>query len=183
MTRLGYRTAILDSITFEEANSDPINWVRQRSRWYKGYLQTFLVHLRRPWQTITELGPLAFIRFMTLSAGLPVLTAINMIFWLMTLTWILGQPVAMRALFPQVTYYAALISLVVGNAAIVYMGLIVAREERKPQLAFAAFVAPLYWVLMSIASIKAIYQLIFQPSYWEKTFHGLHEEAITVVES
>ena len=42
----GYRTAVLDSSTLEEANSDPINWIRQRSRWYKGYLQTWLVHIR-----------------------------------------------------------------------------------------------------------------------------------------
>ena len=44
----GYRTAVIDSQTLEEANSDPINWIRQRSRWYKGYLQTWLVHIRRP---------------------------------------------------------------------------------------------------------------------------------------
>lgn len=31
----GYRTAVLNSTTLEEANSDTINWIRQRSRWYK----------------------------------------------------------------------------------------------------------------------------------------------------
>ncbi len=44
----GMRTAVLDSTTWEEANVDAINWIRQRSRWYKGYLQTFLVHMRSP---------------------------------------------------------------------------------------------------------------------------------------
>ena len=48
LARCGYRTRILDSVTLEEANSDVVNWIRQRSRWYKGYLQTMLVHLRNP---------------------------------------------------------------------------------------------------------------------------------------
>ena len=52
----GYHTAVVDSVTFEEANSDPINWIRQRSRWYKGYLQTWLVHMRRPLQLLRTIG-------------------------------------------------------------------------------------------------------------------------------
>ena len=48
LARRGYRTLVLDSTTLEEANSDVLNWIRQRSRWYKGYLQTMLVHLRHP---------------------------------------------------------------------------------------------------------------------------------------
>ena len=46
--RLGYRVEILDSTTYEEANSDFVNWIKQRSRWHKGYLQTWMVHMRRP---------------------------------------------------------------------------------------------------------------------------------------
>lgn len=56
LARYGYRTMILDSVTLEEANSDVINWIRQRSRWYKGYLQTQIVHMRRPNLLVRELG-------------------------------------------------------------------------------------------------------------------------------
>ena len=42
-------TEILDSTTWEEANSRTLNWVRQRSRWIKGYFQTHLVHTRDSW--------------------------------------------------------------------------------------------------------------------------------------
>lgn len=176
LAKNGYQTAVLDSSTFEEANSDPINWVRQRSRWYKGYMQTFYVHFRNPLKPFRELGFVATLRVITLSIGLPMLTAINMMFWLLTLTWVLGQPSVMRSFFPSFTYFAALFSLVIGNASIVYMGLIVAREDKKQQLTFSALASPFYWVLMSMAAIKAVVQLIFQPSYWEKTFHGLNEE-------
>jgi len=44
--KAGYKTAIIDSTTFEEANSDLYNWIRQRSRWVKGYIQTWLLHNR-----------------------------------------------------------------------------------------------------------------------------------------
>ena len=44
----GYQTAIIDSTTYEEANSKLGNWIRQRSRWIKGYMQTWLVHNRNP---------------------------------------------------------------------------------------------------------------------------------------
>ena len=46
--RRGYETAMIDSTTLEEANSELGNWIRQRSRWIKGYIQTWLVHMRHP---------------------------------------------------------------------------------------------------------------------------------------
>ena len=174
LARLGYSTAVLDSVTYEEANSDPINWIRQRSRWYKGYLQTFLVHTRHPVQLWRQLGTRGVFRFAGLTAGTPAVTLINSVFWLLTLAWLFAQPTFIRNLFPPFAYYAALVSLLLGNAAIVYMGVVAARADRKPQLAGASLLAPLYWILMAIAAVKAFVQLVFYPSYWEKTHHGLH---------
>ncbi len=54
----GYRTAVFDSTTWEEANSDLGNWIRQRSRWVKGYVQTHLVHTRE-W-FVSPVGPKVF---------------------------------------------------------------------------------------------------------------------------
>jgi glycosyltransferase involved in cell wall biosynthesis len=71
--RLGFRTEVLDSVTYEEANSDLINWVKQRSRWYKGYLQTWLVHLRHPLKLWRQLGPVGFLGFNVVVGGTPVL--------------------------------------------------------------------------------------------------------------
>ncbi|WUI33701.1 glycosyltransferase [Nocardia sp. NBC_00416] len=169
----GYHTAVLDSVTWEEANSDPVNWIRQRSRWYKGYLQTWLVHMRRPVQLWRTLGPVGFSRFTTLMAGTPLIACLNMLFWLITLAWLLGQPQAVQEQFPAYVYFPALFCLVFGNTAVLYMNLVACRESRLTVLLPAALTAPLYWVLMSVAAIKGTYQLISKPSYWEKTFHGL----------
>ncbi|GCE39548.1 hypothetical protein Rhow_003072 [Rhodococcus wratislaviensis] len=169
----GYRTAVLDSTTLEEANSDAINWIRQRSRWYKGYLQTWLVHMRRPVGLWRGLGAVGFFRFTALMAGTPLIACLNMVFWLISLAWILGQPHVIQEEFPAYVYFPALISLLFGNVAVLYMNLIACRETRNSALLIAGLTTPLYWVMMSIAAIKGTYQLIRNPSYWEKTFHGL----------
>ncbi len=56
MFREGYSVKVLESVTLEEANSDFVNWVKQRSRWYKGYLQTLFVHTRSPRELVGEMG-------------------------------------------------------------------------------------------------------------------------------
>lgn len=169
----GYRTAVLDSTTLEEANPDPVNWIRQRSRWYKGYLQTWLVHMRRPVELWRALGTVGMFRFTTLLAGTPVIACLNMVFWLVTLSWILGQPGIVAQVFPPFVYFPAMICLVLGNATIFYTNLVAVRESGNPRLWWACLTVPLYWVLMSIAAIKGTYQLFANPSYWEKTVHGL----------
>jgi glycosyltransferase XagB len=169
----GYHTAVIDSYTLEEANSDPINWIRQRSRWYKGYLQTWLVHIRQPVKLYRTLGPRSFLRFNLVLAGTPIIAVLNLVFWLITVLWFLGQPALVGAVFPWYIYFPALIALVLGNAATLYMNMISLREDDRADLLVAALTVPAFWLMMSIAAAKGVYQLVRNPSYWEKTFHGL----------
>lgn len=169
----GYHTAVIDSATLEEANSDPINWIRQRSRWYKGYLQTWLVHIREPVKLFRILGPRSFLRFNLVLAGTPIIAVLNLLFWLITLLWFLGQPALVGAVFPPYIYFPALVALIFGNTATLYMNLIAIREDDRSDLLVAALTVPAFWVMMSVAAAKGVYQIIRNPSYWEKTFHGL----------
>ncbi|MFN8032188.1 MAG: glycosyltransferase [Mycobacterium sp.] len=169
----GYQTAVLDSATLEEANSDPINWVRQRSRWYKGYLQTWLVHIRRPRQLLRTIGLRSFIRFNLVLAGTPIIAVLNLLFWFITVLWFLGQPAVVEAVFPWYIYFPALAALILGNGATLYMNLVALREDDRADLIVPALTVAAFFVMMSIAAAKGTYQLIRNPSYWEKTFHGL----------
>ncbi|CAM5345980.1 glycosyltransferase [Corynebacterium variabile] len=171
----GYRTAVLDSETLEEANSDTINWLRQRSRWYKGYLQTWLVYMRRPDRLLREIGFIPALRFTLLMASTPIIAVVNLVFWYLFLLWIMGQPDFVAELFPPAVFYPSLVCLVAGNALTVYMNLVGVREGRDPLLILAVLTYPAYWLLMSIAAAKGMWQLLFRPSYWEKTAHGLEE--------
>lgn len=170
---LGYRTAVLDSQTLEEANSDPINWIRQRSRWYKGYLQTWLVHIRRPVQMWKSVGPRSFVRLTLILAGTPIIAVLNLLFWFITILWFLGQPEVVGEVFPWFVYFPALAALIIGNGATLYMNLISLREDDRADLIVPALTVPAFFAMMSVAAAKGVYQLARNPSYWEKTFHGL----------
>ena len=66
---MGYRVGVVNSTTFEEANNHLWNWIRQRSRWIKGYMQTYLVHMRRPVQVYRRLGHVGFWGFQFFIGG------------------------------------------------------------------------------------------------------------------
>lgn len=173
LARFGYRTVVLDSLTGEEANADVVNWVRQRSRWYKGYLQTFLVHTRHPVDMIRELGLVPALRISNLTAGMPIANTLNLLFWTLLLVWFAGKPDFMHSLFPGPIYYLCVLMFTIGNLATIMLGVVSTRTLGKPYLLGAALLVPGYWFLQSMAAIKSMAQLIYKPSYWEKTVHGL----------
>lgn len=173
LARYGYRTMILDSVTLEEANSDVINWIRQRSRWYKGYLQTQIVHMRRPNLLVRELGFKATARLINMTGAIPLSNTVNIFLWSTMLIWLVGHPQAVSLMFPPITYYVCLALFLLAAPMSIYVGLIVTVALGKPHLWWAALLVPGYWVLQSIAAFKAVYQLFFRPFYWEKTVHGL----------
>ena len=177
LQRLGYEVAVLDSTTLEEANSDVVNWVRQRSRWYKGYLQTWLVHLRQPVRLWREVGGRAFVGINLLLGAIPLVAVLNPVFWFLTALWFLVQPHALTVLLPAPIYYPALVSMLAGNFLALYVGLVAIRVRRRPDLLPAVILSPLYWGLMSIAAIRALVQLLVAPSIWEKSVHGLDPAA------
>lgn len=171
--RAGYRTMVLDSPTEEEANSDFVNWVKQRSRWYKGYLQTWLVHMRHPRRLRQQVGWRGVTGINLFVGGTPLLAALNPVFWTMTLVWFVAKPHWILSLFPAPLYFPAMACWIFGNLAVVYMGIYAVRIARREDLLGSALSAPLYWVMMAVAATKAAVQLFQAPAFWEKTRHGL----------
>ena len=164
---------MLDSITYEEANNDFVNWIRQRSRWYKGYLLTFLVHLRRPRLLLQQLGVRGTLGVVLFIGGTPLLSLVNPVAWALTLLWFLAEPGWLGALFPTPWYHLALFSLLLGNAAVIYAGVVAVRHTEREDLLGAALSVPAYWVMMAASATKALVQLVQRPTFWEKTQHGL----------
>jgi cellulose synthase/poly-beta-1,6-N-acetylglucosamine synthase-like glycosyltransferase len=173
MYREGYSVKVLDSVTLEEANSDFVNWVKQRSRWYKGYLQTFLIHLRSPTQAVKEMGWPGVVHLTAFVGGTPMLAVLNPVFWALTLVWFVAHPVFLIEIFPAPVYYVGLALWSFGNFLLWYLTVLTARHIMPVGLVVAAMLVPLYWIMMSIAAVKAAWQLVATPSFWEKTVHGL----------
>lgn len=176
LRRTGYRVGALDSTTLAEPNPDPINWIKQRSRWYKGQLQTFLVHMRSPRLFAEQAGWRVVADTTVLVAGGPLLGLLNGLFWILTLTWFVPRDPIVAGLFPPLVHHLALLCLVAGNLSVMYVNLYAARVMGRPDLLVAALLSPGYWLLAGVAAIKAVIQLIRHPFRGKKKIHGFRAD-------
>jgi len=172
----GYKTAIIDSTTLEEANSNVKNWFRQRSRWIKGYIQTYFVHFRNPVKFTREYGKHAIL-FQLIVGGKIAFMLINPILWAITISYFLLYRFvgpSIEAVYPAPVFYTAAFSLVVGNFIYLYNYMIGVAKRDQWGLVKYVFLIPLYWLMISYSAVIALVQFFVKPYYWEKTIHGLH---------
>jgi cellulose synthase/poly-beta-1,6-N-acetylglucosamine synthase-like glycosyltransferase len=175
LARLGYSTAVVDSTTWEEATSRVGNWIRQRSRWIKGYAQTWLVLMRHPVALYRDLGAGRFWSFQATVGGTVFMLLLNPLFWLLAVLWYVTEWGGIEAIFPGPLFFIASLSFFFGNFAFAYSAMLACLHRKYFSLAKFALLVPGYWVLMSIAAWKGVTQLITKPFYWEKTTHGHFE--------
>ena len=159
----GYRVGFINSTTYEEANARLKNWVKQRSRWIKGYMQTFLVHSRNMGYLYKHTGVRGLLTLFLLIGGTPFI--------------FLAHPFVMLfSLFVSPAFDVKTISLytfVIGNGmGIVLHAIGLLRRGYYNLLPFSILI-PLYWYLHSLSAYIALYELIKRPFYWYKTQHGI----------
>jgi cellulose synthase/poly-beta-1,6-N-acetylglucosamine synthase-like glycosyltransferase len=171
--RLGYRTATLPSVTYEEAPVRFVPWLKQRTRWYKGWMQTWRVHMRQPLRQVRELGFRGSAAFQ-LVLGCNILAALVHPFFV---AWIclslLAQPPlkAMAAMGQDAPIFAA--ALVAGYASTIALDFVGLQRRGLLQYGLVLVLTPLHWLLLSLAAWRALFQLVYDPQGWEKTEHGL----------
>jgi cellulose synthase/poly-beta-1,6-N-acetylglucosamine synthase-like glycosyltransferase len=173
LTQNGYRVGVVDSTTFEEATCDAGNWIRQRSRWMKGYMQTFLVHTRRPLHLLQTTGPLGFLGFLFFIGGTVAAGLFNPVFWLLYLVWLVSVSGGFDPVFPQPLLFLSLFNLLAGNGAFIFLLMLAPIRRGWLGLIPYSLTVMAYWVLISIAAYRGLWQLLRNPFYWEKTQHGL----------
>ncbi|HZC07422.1 MAG TPA: glycosyltransferase [Ktedonobacterales bacterium] len=176
LSRAGIQISMLDSVTMEEAVPHAWPWIRQRSRWIKGFLQTYLVHMRHPFRLWRQFGSVGFIDFQLLVGGTCVVLLINPFMWALTVAYIAGAGTQVDAfiesLFPAWLYYPSLLCLVAGNFVFFYINAYVCVRHDYINLTRYALLTPLYWVLMSIGAWAGLFSFLRHPHYWAKTDHG-----------
>ncbi len=173
--RAGYRIATLDSTTYEEACCQPVAWIKQRTRWLKGWMQTFGVHMRSPATTLRETGAAGFLAFQAYFAGIIISSLAHPLFYV-----ILAFEAANGTLFEKGTalsenlfLYLALANFVGGYAANLALGALSLRGASHRRLLPHVIFIPVYWLFVSAAAYRAVWQLVRAPFYWEKTAHGV----------
>lgn len=174
LARNGYRTELIATTTEEEANCRPLAWVKQRSRWIKGYLMTWVVHMRSPRRLYRQLGARAFLGFQIMFIG----TSAQFLLAPLLVSFIIvpfGIHHPIYAAIPGPVALAMTVTFVVCelvNLAIGVIGLARTRHGLNPL--WVATMA-LYFGLACFAAYKAIYEIATKPFFWDKTRHGLFD--------
>lgn len=180
--RSGLATATLDSTTWEEAPARFGNWMRQRTRWIKGWLLTYMVHTRDPIRLLSDLGWRRCAGLHLLMGGILLSVLFHpLCYALFAFEAASGRLFAdPQSSFEQWLWWIALINLAVGYASAIVVGALAVVRRGRPALALHAVATPLYWMLISIAGYRALIQLVRAPYLWEKTQHGVMPDALAV---
>lgn len=180
--RYGYQTEIIDSITLEEANSSIPNWIKQRTRWIKGYIQTYFVHLRGNRGIAYDLSNPHTITFHLFMGWKTLFLFANPFLWFITLTYFVFRAQIggiIESFFPPYILYMGSFVLITGNFLYCYMYLIALGKRSKWDMVMYVSLMPVYWLLMSYAGIHAFAEFIAKPHHWNKTVHGLYRRSVT----
>jgi cellulose synthase/poly-beta-1,6-N-acetylglucosamine synthase-like glycosyltransferase len=176
LARSGYLTGMLEAGTLEEANCELRNWVNQRSRWLKGWLQTWFVHMRNPVRLWRELGPRGFVVVQATMLGVIFSALVHPFFTV----WIAIAIAEERFLSTDHGFFSIL-AAGTGLAVLAcgyLVGVMIAhvaslRVYGRSWWPAILLVMPLYWLMMSAAAWLAVWQFIRAPFHWNKTRHGI----------
>ena len=170
LARQGKRVEMLASTTWEEAPAEPRAWLGQRTRWLKGWMQTYLVHMRDPLQLWRDLGAWRFFGFQVTLGGMVLSALVHPWFYLL----LAGNILAGRGAFPAGNATAWLCWSVLASGYVSAMALVALAVKRRggSLLTRSALWLPIYWLAISLAAYRALVELFIKPSYWQKTPHG-----------
>jgi cellulose synthase/poly-beta-1,6-N-acetylglucosamine synthase-like glycosyltransferase len=172
LARRGLRAEMFESRTLEEAPLGVSAWMAQRTRWMKGWMQTFIVHNRAPRELLADIGWRGFVGFQVLVGGMILASLLHTVFIGSLLLRLAVEGVV--GVVPKDVWDWAGIAILVsgygGAFAIQVSGLV---HQRAPHLLPIQVVLPLYWLLHTVATVRAAIELITKPVYWAKTTHGV----------
>ncbi len=175
LARFGHRTDVVNSTTWEEAPARLGAWLPQRTRWMKGFLQTYVVHMRAPGRLLKELGPRGFLAFQLL-IGAPVLAAlVHPVFvaWLMidaAFGPLLAPADSVSQWLQKGLVFVTLFSGYLASALLAFTGM---RRCGAYASALVLLTIPVYWLFLAAAAWRALWKFIVAPHQWEKTAHGI----------
>jgi len=179
LARCGYRCAVIRSSTYEEAPARLGGWLRQRTRWLKGFVQTWLVHMRAPRTLWRELGPRGFLAFQIMIGGTILSALVHPWFYVLLAIELAGGGFLARPdlVFGLPFWAVSVFSLVGGYSAAMALGFFALRRRRLERLIWQVPFMPFYWLLISVAAYRALWHFVRAPFVWEKTEHGTAMDA------
>jgi glycosyltransferase XagB len=170
LARFGYEVSVIDSETLEEAPASWRVWLGQRTRWIKGWIQTYLVHMRRPLRLWQDLGARRFAGFQVTIGAMILSMLVHPWFYVLAAMHVGGG----WRLVPQsdLLWWVCGSNLAVGYGAATLLMTTTAGRSGVSRRLLSVVWLPVYWLAISFAAYRAVIDLIVRPFYWEKTTHG-----------
>jgi glycosyltransferase XagB len=169
--RHGYRTELVETTTFEEANCRGLPWIKQRSRWIKGYMMTWMTHMRDPRRLWRELGPRRFVGMQVQFMATTTQTLLAPLLWSF---WIvpfgLRHPVV--EVMPHTGFVLLYVTMALCGLMVTAFDMVGLGRTKHRMSPFWAITLLLYQPLATLAAYKALWELLTKPFYWDKTSHG-----------
>lgn len=163
---------MLDSHTWEQSTTTIPTWVRQRTRWIQGFIQTSMVQLRYPFLLKRELKSWKnFIVFLMLVPGNVVLNILNIVQWAMFALWHMTHAPFLQVAYSGVTLYMATTCFILGNFFFTFFGLYALYVRKHYSSVPWGFLMFVYWIMLGIATVRATLHLFLHPHKWDKTQH------------
>ena len=180
LARRGYRTDLLHTVTQEEANCRALPWIKQRSRWLKGYAMTYCVHMRSPLKLWRDLGTWRFFGYQILFLGTLIQFLLAPLFWTLWLL-ILGLDLPLAQALPPGAGMVTLMVLLIAEVIAITINLMALRTPRHRRLRPWVLTLSFYFPLATLAAYKAVWEMLSNPFYWDKTTHGVDDHDHLVV--
>ncbi|HSV49504.1 MAG TPA: glycosyltransferase family 2 protein, partial [Candidatus Acidoferrales bacterium] len=151
LARQKLKTEMIDTYTYEEATVTAKSWVVQRSRWFKGHLQTYLVHMRDPEKLYRDLGFDKFAKLQLTFGTSVFIPLVNPILWvLLAATFV--APMSVEWLIPSYLQPLCLFNLIVGNISYIAIYVVACARLKKNRYIPYALAMPAYWAMLSFAA-------------------------------
>jgi glycosyltransferase XagB len=175
LTRHGYRTELIDTVTLEEANCRPLPWIKQRSRWIKGYMMTWAVHMRNPALLWRQLGPRRFFGFQVLFLGTIAQFLLAPLLWSF-LVVPFGVTHPLFNLLPGAALWAMAGIFLLSEVVNLAIGIVGLRRTGHGLSLWWVPTMKVYFPIASLAAYKGLVELATRPFYWDKTTHGIFDD-------
>jgi cellulose synthase/poly-beta-1,6-N-acetylglucosamine synthase-like glycosyltransferase len=174
LARFGYVSAVIASTTYEEAPAKFFAWLKQRRRWFQGWMQTWIVHMRAPFRLMRELGLSGFITLQLVVGGTVLAALVHPVFLVaLALDIATAEPrfeQNQAEVILSSLYWSTLIG---GYLTSIVLGLVGLAQRRLLSTAWVLLLVPVHWLLLSLAAWQALWKLVRDPYRWDKTEHGL----------
>ena len=171
LSRRGYRTEIIETTTYEEANAAVLPWVKQRSRWLKGYAMTWATHMRDPVQLWRDLGARRFIGLQAQLLGTVLGFSLAPILWTLVVK-LFGLSHPLDRYLPTQGYLGLAFFFLACQMLTMYAAWRAAALPRHTSLRKWIPILDVYFLLASIATLMGLVELLIKPFHWRKTAHG-----------